>query len=93
MDIGMQMVFTSHGWDGVSDGTVYDASVDYASLALFFIDCFDWVERVRNLHPAEVPRSRACPIRIGSSPIPMARNISSSVRSSPKAQVSCEPRA
>jgi len=33
MDIGMQMVFTSHGWDGISDGTVYDEEIRLALLA------------------------------------------------------------
>ena len=33
MDVGMQMVFTSHGWDGISDGTVYDEEIRLALLA------------------------------------------------------------
>jgi alkanesulfonate monooxygenase SsuD/methylene tetrahydromethanopterin reductase-like flavin-dependent oxidoreductase (luciferase family) len=33
MNIGMQMVFTSHGWDGISDGTVYDEEIRLALLA------------------------------------------------------------
>lgn len=40
------------------DGSIYDASIDYASLALFFIDCFDWMERARNLNPEKLPASR-----------------------------------
>jgi alkanesulfonate monooxygenase SsuD/methylene tetrahydromethanopterin reductase-like flavin-dependent oxidoreductase (luciferase family) len=33
MDVGMQMVFTSHGWDGISDGQVYDEEIRLALLA------------------------------------------------------------
>lgn len=40
------------------DGSIYDASVDYASLALYFIDCFDWMERARNLNPEKLPAAR-----------------------------------
>jgi hypothetical protein len=40
------------------DGSIYDASVDYSSLALFFVDCFDWLERLRKLHPHEISTDR-----------------------------------
>lgn len=33
MDVGMQMVFTSHGWNGISDGQVYDEEIRLALLA------------------------------------------------------------
>lgn len=33
MDIGMQMVFTSHGWEGIADGDVYDEEIRLARLA------------------------------------------------------------
>lgn len=33
MDVGVQMVFTSHGWDGITDGQVYDEEIRLALLA------------------------------------------------------------
>ena len=33
MEVGMQMIFTSHGFDGVSDGQVYDEEIKLALLA------------------------------------------------------------
>ena len=33
MDVGLQMVFASHGWDGISDGQVYDEEIRLARLA------------------------------------------------------------
>jgi alkanesulfonate monooxygenase SsuD/methylene tetrahydromethanopterin reductase-like flavin-dependent oxidoreductase (luciferase family) len=33
MDVGIQMVFASHGWDGITDGQVYDEELRLALLA------------------------------------------------------------
>ena len=33
MEVGMQMIFTSHGYDGISDGQVYDEEIHLALLA------------------------------------------------------------
>jgi alkanesulfonate monooxygenase SsuD/methylene tetrahydromethanopterin reductase-like flavin-dependent oxidoreductase (luciferase family) len=33
MDVGIQMIFTSHGWPGISDGQVYDEELRLALLA------------------------------------------------------------
>ncbi len=33
MDVGVQMVFPSHGWAGISDGRVYDEEIRLALLA------------------------------------------------------------
>jgi len=33
MDVGIQMVFASHGWEGISDGQVYDEELKLARLA------------------------------------------------------------
>lgn len=33
MDVGMQMVFTSHGWEGIADSDVYDEEIRLARLA------------------------------------------------------------
>src|SRR6478609_1049263 len=33
MDVGIQMIFTSHGWPGITDGQVYDEELRLALLA------------------------------------------------------------